>query len=288
LPNSSGLSLPVAPVPKPIMLLPTPSSPPTSSSVARRPASRVTTAGLAASRRAIVTDAAGAVALAMRARLTLSPRREVGRVHAAEDVLARDRLHPGLVAAGRVGTGAAAGLDLAHVAVVARGEALDQLDQRVGLLLEHGRHHVVRDHVLVEEVGVDVLRPADGAAERDLRVGAEVARALAAVGEEGVGHGAQVVLRLRIAVAVARAGPVVRLDVRHAHRGAADLGLVGGVLGRRRADRSDREEAAAASSTAAAGDQQRGRRGHRSGRECEGERPPPAARIVLSHVGCLL
>ncbi|MNQ83244.1 hypothetical protein D3C85_983200 [compost metagenome] len=207
--------------------------------------------------------------------------REVGRVHAAVDVLGRDGLHPGFVAAGLVRR--AAGLHVAHVAVVASGEALDQLLQVVGLGGDHLREHVGRDHLLVEEVGVDVLRPRDGAAGHELRIAAEVLRTLAAVGEEGVGHRAQVVFRLRETVAVAHAGPVVGLDVRHAQGGAADLGLVAAfgrrVGGRGAADGKEREPVAA-STTATAG----GERGRCDQRE-QGQRHG-AARGCLSH-GCL-
>ncbi|MNX80704.1 hypothetical protein D3C86_1123690 [compost metagenome] len=176
--------------------------------------------------------------------------RQVGRVHAAVDVLGGDRLHPGFGAAGRVR--AATGLRVAQVAVVAGGEALHQSLHVVGLRADHLLQHVGRDDVAVEEVGVDVLRQADGAAGHELRVGAEVLRALAAVGEERVGHGAQVVLGLRVAVAVAQVGPVGGLDVRHAHRGAADLGLVGVVLCGRIAARAGEEGKAAAATASAA------------------------------------
>ena len=157
-------------------------------------------------------------------------RREVGDIHAPQQVLLGDGAHPGFAATGSVRL--AAGLVVAHIAVVARHEARRQLAQAVALLGDHGIEHVLRDEVAVEEVGVDVARARDGAAVDRERIGTEVLGALPPVGQERVGHGAQVVLRLCIAVAVAQAAPVAGLDVRHAHGGAADLGAVasGGVI----------------------------------------------------------
>ena len=172
------------------------------------------------------------------------------------DVVGGDGLHPCLGAAGRMRAAASPGLP--HIAVVARREALDHLLQVVGLRVDHLLQHIGRYHVAVEEVGVDVLRPSDGAAGHELRIGAEILRALAAIGEERVGHGAEVVLRLRIAVAVAHAREVVGLDVRHAHGGAAYLGLIGGIglriarVGGAARRRNEREAVVAA---ATAGDQ---------------------------------
>ena len=151
------------------------------------------------------------------------PPRQVGRVHAAPDVLLRDGLHPCLAAAGGVGRPF---LGNVHVLVVAGHEALDHLPQILGLRRGHLLHHVGGDHMAVEEVRVDVARASDGAVVDQLCAAAKVARALAPVGEEGIRQRAQVVLRLDIPHTEAPAGPVGGLDVRHAHRGAADLRLV--------------------------------------------------------------
>ncbi len=124
--------------------------------------------------------------------------------------------------------GAAVGLEVAQVAVVAGGKPLDHLPELLRLGRHHFLHHVGGDDVAVEEVRIDVERPAQRAVVDDLRGPAEVAGALAAVGDEGIGEGAEVVLRLRVAIAETRPAPGGGLDVRHAHGGAADLRAVGG------------------------------------------------------------
>ena len=193
-------------------------------------------------------------------------RREVRRVQAPEDIGVADRHDPGLVAAGRVGARLGAGLDLANIAVVAGGETRHELLELVRLRGDEPLHHRVVEHVPVIEVGIEVARLADGALEGDGRVGAEVAGALAAEGQHRVGDRAQVVLGLRITVAVAGTSPVRRLDVRHPHRGAADFRAVGGG-----------GLAAVVAVAVAAGQQ----RGHSQGQR---EQRPPAASNGNSHV----
>jgi hypothetical protein len=156
---------------------------------------------------------------------------EHGVVEAAPDVACLDGRHPRFAAAGRLRAASRrTGLELQHVAVVAGHVAVDQLADRIALRGRHGRDPGLGHHVPVEEVGVEVARPADGAFVHRLRLATEPARAFAAVGQEGIGQRAEHVLRLRVAHAVAQALPVVRLDEGHAKRAAADLGGVRRVV----------------------------------------------------------
>lgn len=58
------------------------------------------------------------------------------------------------------------------------------------------------------------------------RVSAKIARALAPIRDEGLGHRAQIVLSLHIAISVAEAAPIVRFHMRDAEGSAANLDLV--------------------------------------------------------------
>ena len=90
------------------------------------------------------------------------------------------------------------------------------------------RHQLLDGSVLVdaavEEVRVEVVELCSVSTALVGLVGPEVPRALAVDRDVGLGDLAQVVLRERVAVAVAQAPEVRRLDVRDAVRGPPDLG----------------------------------------------------------------
>ena len=159
-------------------------------------------------------------------------------VEAAVHLDVADRLHPRLAAAALV-RHAVAAADVGEVAVPAFRVAVDQVAQLlrrpVGRRLGEDVLDRVRvEYLLPEEVRVEVVR-ADPVAALDVAsVGPEEARPLRVHRHVVLRHHAQVVLRERVAVPVARPGEGVRLDVRDAVLGAPD-GHAG--IGLRRANR---------------------------------------------------
>ena len=155
-------------------------------------------------------------------------------VEAAVELAHGDRPDPGLPAAARVGETGTAGP--AQVGVVAGDEAA------------HVRAHVGAGPVRIalprqpldhaggvdageEEVGLEVVGlPAEVAVAR---VRPEVARSLRVDRGHDVGEATDLVARVGVAGAEAQRPVVARLDVRHAAGGAADLGRVAAVGGRR-------------------------------------------------------
>ena len=159
-----------------------------------------------------------------------------------------DRAHPRLALAGRVGdpVGAAHVLQVAVVAGHVAAHALLHLRHRAvrRRLREQVLDRVVVDDLLVEEVRVQVVRGEPVAALLVAAVGAEPARPLGADGHVVLGDRADVVLRERVAVAVADARVRLRLDVRDAVRGAADLRVVvGSARVGRRQQRAEQHQA---------------------------------------------
>ena len=166
---------------------------------------------------------------------------EVGRagaqaelVGAAVDVERRDRPHPALPAAGRVREPVPAGAP--QVGVVARGEPRDRGADvpRRPVRRAPADEPLDRAHVLdalVEEVGLEVAV-----------IPAEPARPARVHGHHDVGHPAQLVLRVCIAMAEAERPVVVRLHVgpaagRPPH--FCSVLLLGGIRCRRRSQHGE-------------------------------------------------
>ncbi|MCY1218478.1 hypothetical protein D9M72_304270 [compost metagenome] len=157
--------------------------------------------------------------------------------HAAVDVLGADGAHPRRLRAGVHRTAAAlrAGLQCAHMAVVALGETGDEFVEFGRLLALQRLDRIGARESLEEEVQVEVGGRAEGGARLRFGLGAEVQRALPTEGDEGIGQRAQRVLGLCLAVADAQASPGGGADVGNAVGGAADLDGGdggGGVRGR--------------------------------------------------------
>ena len=155
-------------------------------------------------------------------------------VDAAVDVQRRDRPHPALPAAGRVREPVPAGAP--QVGVVAGGEPRDRGadDPRRPVRRAPADEPLDRAHVLdalVEEVGLEVAV-----------IPAEPARPARVHGHHDVGHPAQLVLRVCVAMAEAERPVVVRLDVGPAAGRPPHLCsvlLLGGIRCRRRSQHGE-------------------------------------------------
>ena len=161
-------------------------------------------------------------------------------VEAAEGVDQRDRPHPLLTAAARVGKAGDAGL--AQVAVVTGHVTACDLDY-LGLRAPRRRQlqelldRPLLDYLGEEEVAVEVVEPEAVAGEGPALPRSEEARALAADGHVGIGDRADVLAREGEPVAVSESPPRVGEDVRDAVLGDPDrrpqlrLATASGTLG---------------------------------------------------------
>lgn len=145
---------------------------------------------------------------------------EIGCVQALVDIGIGDVREPGRGAAAQVPPRRAARAKLAEVTVVAGREAAHELAEPLGLAVAIALDAARRISQAEEEIGVEVGRRAQRRARRGLALRAEIARTVAAIGDEGLGHGAEIVAGLRIAVAERL--PIAGLDVRDAVGGTPD------------------------------------------------------------------
>ncbi len=131
----------------------------------------------------------------------------------AQQVIGRDGPQPGLAKA----TGGLA-VGLAEEAVETGGVAFEQLAYRGRLRLPEGLQRLGLVEPGVEDVGRQVVQLG-----RRLALAAEIARPLAARGDDLLGQQAGVVARVGVADAIAQAALILGPDVRHAIGGPADI-----------------------------------------------------------------